>query len=239
MSTTLGLVSFNVRGIRDTVKRRAIFRHLHVKYPRHLAILQETHSSSDIENRWKAEWGGKILFAHGETNARGVCVLIPKGFRGDVILLQSELGGRLVIVRLEFSNVALNMLGIYAPTQRSDTQQVQFYKELNDCLSKLDDLPILICGDLYLHSSVADIDNSRYRDTPRCKILREIMSEFDLVDIWRELNPHQRRFTWRRCHPFQQSRLDYFLISNDLMRSHKVVKTEIEPGIKSDHSVVV
>ena len=52
MSRPLKFVSFNARGLRDAVKRRAVFRHLHIKYPGHLAILQETHSAADVESRW-------------------------------------------------------------------------------------------------------------------------------------------------------------------------------------------
>ena len=88
------IISFNVRGIRDSVKRRAIFRHAHVKYPSHIIILQETHSSVEIENQWKAEWGGNIFFAHGEKTAKGVCALVPKTFRGGVNWLKSEQEGR-------------------------------------------------------------------------------------------------------------------------------------------------
>ena len=42
------------------------------------------------------------------------------------------------------------------------------------------------------------------------------MSNFDLVDIWRVRNSTLRQFTWRRKTPLQMSRLDFFLISNDL-----------------------
>ena len=102
-------------------KKRAIFRHLHKKYPFHIAILEESHSSADIENRWKAEWGGNIFFSHGEKNARGVCILIPRGFSGRVTLLKSEDTRRIVIVRVDLNNIALNVVAIYAPTQRDDS----------------------------------------------------------------------------------------------------------------------
>ena len=120
MSRPLKIVSFNVRGLRDAVKRRTIFRHLHVKYPGHLVILQETHSVPNFESRWKVEWGGNIFFSHGENNARGVCALVPRGFNGDVKLLQAEDAGRMLILRVEFNNFALNVFGIYAPTQSNN-----------------------------------------------------------------------------------------------------------------------
>ena len=38
-----------------------------------------------------------------------------------------------------------------------------------------------------------------------------LMINLDLLDIWRELYPELRRYTWRRNTPLQQSRLDFFL----------------------------
>ena len=46
--------------------------------------------------------------------------------------------------------------------------------------------------------------------------IKIIMSNFELVDIWRVRNPTLRQFTWRRKTPLQMSRLDFFLTSNDL-----------------------
>ncbi|WP_419612192.1 hypothetical protein, partial [Thiolapillus sp.] len=62
------------------------------------------------------------------------------------------------------------------------------------------------------------------------------MINFDLLDIWRELNPEKRRYTWRRNTPLQQSRLDFFLIS-DLLSTY-VTDVDIEAGYRTDHSMI-
>ena len=46
--------------------------------------------------------------------------------------------------------------------------------------------------------------------------LRSVMSDYDLVDIYRLRNPGLRKFTWRRKTPLTMRRLDIFLISNTL-----------------------
>ena len=66
--------------------------------------------------------------------------------------------------------------------------------------------------------------------------LDKIIQNLDLGNIWRDLNPESKRFTWRRCKPNTQCRLDFFLISNCLYS--KVTKTEINPGYKTDHSLI-
>ena len=62
------------------------------------------------------------------------------------------------------------------------------------------------------------------------------MSNYDLVDIWRVRNPTLRHFTWRCRTPLQMSRLDFFLISNDLQFG--VGSCENFCPLSSDHSPV-
>ena len=62
------------------------------------------------------------------------------------------------------------------------------------------------------------------------------MSQHDLTDIYRFLNPTRKRFTWRRTKPVKSARLDYFLASNSLL--DLVHNTDILPGYRSDHSII-
>ena len=42
-------------------------------------MLQETHSNPKHQRIWHNEWGSDIIFDHGLTNARGVCIFFkPK-----------------------------------------------------------------------------------------------------------------------------------------------------------------
>ena len=239
MVDELSLVTFNARGLREVKKRRAIFRHMHIKYPRHLVILQECHSSTETERQWKAEWGTIAFFAHGSEKARGIGILFPRNFNGETDLIHADEQGRLIAVRIFFNSLSINLVGIYAPTQNSGREQVVFYQNLNNFLQTLDvSNPLILCGDMNVHLTELDTSSSHYRLTQPASILRSIIDEFDLIDIWRELNPGIRRFSWRRCRPLQQSRIDYFLISKALEESHQVIRTDINPGIRSDHSIV-
>ena len=58
-----------------------------------------------------------------------------------------------------------------------------------------------------------DIDYMNYKNINNKRaqeIVLDIKEELELSDVWREINPEIRRFTWRRPTPFQQSRLDFF-----------------------------
>ena len=62
------------------------------------------------------------------------------------------------------------------------------------------------------------------------------MEEYELIDIWRELNPESKTYTWHKFRDNKQARLDFFLISSSLVPF--VEKADIHPGTFSDHSVV-
>ena len=53
----LRVLSFNVRGMADRLKRREIFNYLRDQNP-DIVCLQETHSNVKIEKIWRNEWGG-------------------------------------------------------------------------------------------------------------------------------------------------------------------------------------
>ena len=60
--------------------------------------------------------------------------------------------------------------------------------------------------------------------------------ENNLFDTFRELHPSLRRYTWRRKTPLKQSRLDFFLVTENIVNSIKNGK--FETGYKSNHSMV-
>ena len=193
---------------------------------------------------WKAagkQNGVATSFLHtAKKTARGVCALVPKGFDGEVIWLKSDNDGRMIFLEISQNFATLHVLGIYAPTQSNEREQESFFDWLSSEIRELDDaLPVIICGDLNVHLTAADTNNIRFHETRACKVLRDLMKAMDLLDGWRELNPDKKRFSWRRCQPLQQSRIDYFLLSEVLFTSQKVVKMDIDPGVRSDHSVIV
>ena len=95
---------------------------------------------------------------------------------------------------------------------------------------------MIICGDMNIKLGVNDSFTS-FQQTRAGKALQELLQEFELVDVWRELFPNIKRYTWRRTRPLQQSRLDYIFISDNLHRC-RLTKARIDPGFLSDHSFV-
>ena len=63
--------------------------------------------------------------------------------------------------------------------------------------------------------------------------IKKLMGSFDLVDIWRYLNPRENQFTWSSSDLKVKCRLDYWLISRDILRI--VDSSEIEVFPYCDH----
>ena len=67
------------------------------------------------------------------------------------------------------------------------------------------------------------------------KELKCIQDNLDLMDIWRDLNPEAKRYTWRRNRPEVHCCLDFFLVSLSIAR--RISVADIHPAYKTDHSL--
>jgi exonuclease III len=76
---TLQIMSLNTNGLRKGNKRRSLFNWLKQfhKGSSKITFLQETHTDVTIEQTWKDEWGGEVLFSHGTSGSKGVAILLP------------------------------------------------------------------------------------------------------------------------------------------------------------------
>ena len=104
------LLSLNVRGMRNGMKRRKIFRYLKMNKA-NICMLQETHSSIKDCNLWSSEWGNKCIYSHGETNARGVAILLDKAL--TIQEIRRDMDGRRLILKVEINNYSYCIANIY------------------------------------------------------------------------------------------------------------------------------
>ena len=113
-----------------------------------------------------------------------------------------------------------------------------WYNDLLTLITKKRENSLIICGDW--NTPLADIDAYNYT-TLRHPINRKITNEFimkeNMVDVWRLSNKILRGFTWKSQNPCRRSRLDYFLISEDILSLDP--KVEIIPAYKSDHTPII
>ena len=175
------------------------------------------------------EWGGNIYFSHGESNARGVAILTPKGFEiGKKIIRDQE--GRWLICTIKQENIEIALCNVYGPNNDSTS----FYRDLATNLQECAHFKILM-GDF---NTVLDTSIDRYNSThnnERAKLeLKSIMEENLLRDVWRERNPDKLLLSWKKFKPrLCGSRIDNALLSGGM--DHWVENVMYLSAFMTDH----
>ena len=182
--------------------------------------------------------GGKIIFSHGESNARGICVLVKHDFKGEIKNVYSEQGGIIVFDMID-TGIEYTCVGLYAPNK--DTPE--FFRTIEheiECRSE----NRIIMGDfnLVLNESMDRSCNSNNNNKKAAIVVHELMSQHQLIDIWRIRNPQTREYTWHKggnnMHEnLRASRIDLALVSKGLDQMIKTVM--FLPGIRTDHRAVL
>ncbi len=229
--------SLNVRGLHNNVKRRGV-----MDWARSqcfdIIMLQECYSTCQVEDQWSKDWGGTCLFSHGTNHSKGVMVLGMPGLDLDILCKIIDESGRYIILKTVIQGKSYVLVNVYAPNTMRDKQT--FFKTLGDKIAELDisvNDEIIIAGDW---NSIQDIKLDRKGGDSRTNTITdsftELLGQYDLIDIWRCRNENVKRFTYRRKTPLLFSRLDYFMISNNMQDF--VTTVDILPNIWSDHSAI-
>lgn len=235
----LSVWSLNANGLQSPQKRRAIFKKCRTG-GHDFILLQETHSTPAIAKLWQTEWGGSIIYSHGESNARGVAILIPRNSCFNIVHQTCDNQGRFIILHVEREGHSFVLGNIYAPTQDHPQEQIQMINNLEDELIASGAVDIILGGDfnICMTPSLDRTHRANEGQAGRTSGYREkllALSEgLHLADAWRSLNPGIQRFTFRRG--LYASRLDLWLISEHLIDSRAQSNIITEP--LSDHAAI-
>ena len=219
-------------GLADMSKRRKNFHYLNIRQF-DVTFLQETHSTKNCEKRWRSEFGGRIIYAHGTNNARGVAILIKKKLPIKIKFQHCDANGRWIILETKIENVQVNLVNIYAPTSNSP----DFFVQIFDELSKIGNSNI-VGGDWNM---VLDLKQDKKRGHNQThfksqKVVKTFMALEFLTDIWQTQHPTGRLFTWGITNRGRVlERLDFFLVSDQILA--QCCKSDIMPAYLSDHSI--
>lgn len=231
---SLSLCSFNVRGIRELVKRKAVFlycKSLKVDF----YFLQETHALSSDYNLWKNQWGDNIWMSYGENNSAGVAILRGT-FQGKILKSIVDDCGRWIILVVEHVHDILILGNVYGYNNSCNNRILfnAFQEEIQLLLNTFVKAKIILGGDWNCIS-----DPTKDCHPPRKGVhgeLNSLCTHLNCCDIWRNKNPKNIQFTWNSKDFSKRSRIDYWLISNDLIDT--VEETNIQPSILTDHQII-
>ena len=232
----MNFCTFNVNGMGEAVKRKAIFKRLR-GMSNDICLLQETHSTPLTQQLWTREWGGSAFISHGCRSSRGVAILMKRDliFKMEQIVIDIE--GRYIILKLKIENSEIVVGNLYAPTQDKEHDQLVVFSKFIDQLSEFRDLPFFLGGDFNVALDPTmdkRMPSKSYHSKRFREAVQDFMRAYELVDFWQEQNPTLRRYTFHRKK--QSTRIDYWLISDFIKNTVQGCKIEI--GFLSDHSMV-
>ena len=226
-------VSMNCRGLGDSRKRRDVFHFLRdKKYS--ICLLQDTHFQKSMEGMIKNEWGFEIFFASFSSNSRGVAVLFNNNFEFKINNVYKDINGNWMIIKIFMYETNFLIINVYGP----NTDNPAFYLDLENRIKELEYDHVIFSGDwnLVLDYDMDCLNYKKKNNTNAQAQVKKTIENLDLVDIWRASFPDLKRYTWRRTSPLQQSRLDYFIVSETLV--DLVSEVDIKPGYRTDHSII-
>ena len=231
--TNIQILSCNVRGINDENKRHDVFDYLKsLKYD--IYCVQDIHCSESQQVLFKRDWGGDMFISHGTTNSRGVAIMFSNNFECEVKEVKRSTNGNFIGLKIKTMDTDICLLTLYGP----NTDEPDFYNEISEVINDFQTGSMIICGDWNLvQDQLLDtkhyIRDNNIRARNRVSTLKE---EHNLCDPWRVNNPNTRQYTWFQRNPIKMSRIDFFLISSDILALTNY--TGIKPGYRSDHSII-
>ena len=235
MTEQLKICSFNCNGLHDYKKRKDVFDFIRERKA-NIFFLQETHWKYEWENFIRSCWGFDCYISGKESNKNGVAILLNNNFEYKIHNVLRDPNGCYLAIDIEFDGKKVSLVNLYG-SSRGDEPEI--FENVGNILEQMDNENIILGGDwnivLDYKLDTRNRNSSAGRPRSRQKII-EMITLFELVDIWRHLYPEKKGYTWRRYNSFQQSRLDYFLISESLLGDVKGLK--VLSGYRSDHSMV-
>ena len=234
--TSLNICTFNVKGLSCKKKREQVITYIKSKAV-DIALLQEIHYDNKLDNSaWGKDWAGDTFLSGQSTNSLGVGILINRKSEIQFIEHNEIIVGRLQVLKLLVNNNKIAIINIYAP----NNDDITFFNTLENTIADLDEFLPIVGGDFNaVQNFLKDKLNGRNDTNKKCSDkINDIKEIHDLVDIYRNFNPNAKEYTWHsNSDPPIFCRLDYFLLASSLVSNAK--KCTINPGFKSDHSIVL
>lgn len=176
----LRIVSFNVNGILNPVKRGKILSKMK-KEKAQVVYLQETHLN-DVEHEKLRKMGFINIFfsSYKSKHKRGVAVLLSNKVTFEQTYVQKDKEGRFILIKGILEGTDITLLNIYAPPGSN----ISFFKKIFDMIESHSE-GVLICGgDLNLHlQPKLDVSNLSRTSKTVSKKFKELMNDIGLIDI--------------------------------------------------------
>ena len=215
MASKLRILSYNCRGLNIRHKRELLLKELKDNSV-DFCFLQETHCSSKFTaNNWNREWGGTFFWSFGSSCSRGVGIWIKSGLNLEIISTDKDSEGRCLFILLKINDVTVRLANVYAPNKESEPRR--FFSSLHHYL--VGNCPVILGGDfncvqnLNLDKRGGNAMSGNYG----IELLVSLCDDNNLTDVFRQLHPDKREYTWKNSLNSIACRLDRFYVTRSLL----------------------
>uniref|UniRef100_A0A3B5B5F1 Endonuclease/exonuclease/phosphatase domain-containing protein n=1 Tax=Stegastes partitus TaxID=144197 RepID=A0A3B5B5F1_9TELE len=219
------IISLNVKGLGHVVKRQKIISFLK-RANAQIALQQETQLTEVEHIKLRRGWIGQVFYSSFNSHSMGEAIFIQKKLPFNLEEIIDE--GRFVIISGFLYGEGILIGSVYGP----NTFEPSFFSHLT---------PFTVLGGDFKSVQDASIDQPPPKQaftTKKTARLKELCADLGLFDVWRIRNPREKDYTfYSHPHPHQSLwRIDYFLVSTEVMDRVKACSIEIRT--LSDHNPV-
>uniref|UniRef100_A0A8C0Q502 RNA-directed DNA polymerase n=1 Tax=Canis lupus familiaris TaxID=9615 RepID=A0A8C0Q502_CANLF len=230
LNSYLSIVTLNVNGLNDPIKRRRVSDWIKKQDPS-ICCLQETHFRQKDTYSLKIKGWRTIYHSNGPQKKAGVAILISDKLKFTPKTVVRDEEGHYLILKGSIQQEDLTILNIYAPN-------VGAAKYINQLLTKVKkylDNNTLILGDFNLALSILD-RSSKHNISKEMRALNDTLDQMDFTDIYRTLRPNSTEYTFFSSAHGTFSRIDHILGHKSGLNRYQ--KIGIVPCIFSDHNAL-
>uniref|UniRef100_A0A3B3B8H2 Reverse transcriptase domain-containing protein n=1 Tax=Oryzias melastigma TaxID=30732 RepID=A0A3B3B8H2_ORYME len=227
------VASYNVNGLHSPIKRSKILTKMR-KEKVGIIYLQETHLTENKHEKLQRNGYSQIFSASYKSgHRRGVAILISQGISFEKSSVIRDKEGRFILVRGRLEGDLVTLLNIYTPPG----SEWSVYRQLFDLMTSEVEGFLIGGGDLNQRlNQWLDSTGGRALNRAVSKKIKGLMAELGILDVWRDINPTSRDYTYYSAPHLTYSRIDYFLMYKK--DRHIIESCDIGVRDLSDHSPV-
>ena len=153
-----------------------------------------------------------------------MAILFNNTFEYKIFEVFRDPYGSYIILDVDILKKRITLVNVYGP---SSGDKPDFFNNISNQIDRMGNQLIIAGGDWNVLLNITfDARNCKgyvNRSRARRKIL-EVMDKHESVDVWREVYPEKRGYTWPKFNTEQQGRLDCLLVSEELVLDVNDVK---------------
>ena len=145
-------------------------------------------------------------------------------------------------LNIEIDDLKLDVINIYAPNIPVERENFFRYLNTKTRTVRSENAELLLGGDfnctfdVKIDRRISTLTRTLELTDRGSRELTDLLSNYDLEDIWRRRNPNSRRYTYFKRNSKTASRIDFWLCTKSL--DADILAASIKQSIKSDHNAI-